>query len=540
MNLRTPVRRRTVISPTRRQLLLAAAGGLVAGCGGGDSAPPDPGLPLLPRPPVVPVDGPPWSGFGGNAQHSALGQVAAQHLVGFYWITAVDLAPDLSSGSLLTHYGSPVITRHNTVLVPVKIGSLGTFRVQARVGATGDLLWQLTSDYLVPPHRWIPSFNPVLTPGGQKAMPLIGGRVQVCDNADSPTTPGVTNIAFYGDLVYAAAPAAFNNAVFINTPLTCDAAGNLYFGFTVTALAPGGPASGGIARIGANGAASFVTAGAVTGDATLIKPQTNCAPALSNDGSTVYIVFNRALPVNGRSSGRLVALDAATLALKAQVALADPGTGGPAWVSDDATSSPLVGPDGDVYIGVLEDNAPSHNFRGWLLHFNSALTQAKTPGSFGWDNTPSIVPKAMVPQYTGTSSHLLLTKYNNYAGSGSGDGKNRLAILDPGNLTQADPIAPAVTVMKEVITILGPTPDAGPPGAVREWCVNTAAVDPFTNSVLVNSEDGNLYRWHLPSNTFTEHITLNPGVAQSYTPTAIGPDGRVYAINNAFIHSIGE
>jgi len=75
---------------------------------------------------------------------------------------------------------------------------------------------------------------------------------------------------------------------------------------------------------------------------------------------------------------------------------------------------------------------------------------------------------------------------------------------------------------------------------VREWCVNTAAVDPFTNSVLVNSEDGNLYRWHLPSNTFTEHITLNPGVAQSYTPTAIGPDGRVYAINNAFIHSIGE
>ena len=173
MNLRTPVRRRTVISPTRRQLLLAAAGGLVAGCGGGDSAPPDPGLPLLPRPPVVPVDGPPWSGFGGNAQHSALGQVAAQHLVGFYWITAVDLAPDLSSGSLLTHYGSPVITRHNTVLVPVKIGSLGTFRVQARVGATGDLLWQLTSDYLVPPHRWIPSFNPVLTPGGQMAMPLI-------------------------------------------------------------------------------------------------------------------------------------------------------------------------------------------------------------------------------------------------------------------------------------------------------------------------------------------------------------------------------
>ncbi len=37
----------------------------------------------------------------------------------------------------------------------------------------------------------------------------------------------------------------------------------------------------------------------------------------------------------------------------------------------------------------------------------------------------------MVPQYTGTSSYLLLTKYNNYAGAGTGDGGNRMAILDP-------------------------------------------------------------------------------------------------------------
>ncbi len=77
-------------------LLLAAAGGLVAGCGG-DPSPPDPGLPLLPRPPVVPVDGPAWSGFGGNAQHSALGQIATQQLRGFYWYTPVDLAPQYAA-----------------------------------------------------------------------------------------------------------------------------------------------------------------------------------------------------------------------------------------------------------------------------------------------------------------------------------------------------------------------------------------------------------------------------------------------------------
>ena len=171
----------------------------------------------------------------------------------------------------------------------------------------------------------------------------------------------------------------------------------------------------------------------------------------------------------------------------------------------------------------------------------TALTQARTPGSFGWDNTPSIVPKEMVPQYTGSSSYLLLTKYNNYAGAGTGDGKNRIAILDPNDQTQADPVTASVTVMKEVITQLGPTPDpSGPPGSVKEWCVNTAAVDPFTRSVLVNSEDGNVYRWDLPSNTFSERLAMNAGLAQSYTATAIGPDGRIYAINNAYLHSIGQ
>ena len=37
----------------------------------------------------------------------------------------------------------------------------------------------------------------------------------------------------------------------------------------------------------------------------------------------------------------------------------------------------------------------------------------------------------------------------------------------------------------------------------------------------------------------TQRLVLNPGVAQSYTPTAIGPDGRVYALNNATLHAIG-
>jgi hypothetical protein len=99
-----------------------------------------------------------------------------------------------------------------------------------------------------------------------------------------------------------------------------------------------------------------------------------------------------------------------------------------------------------------------------------------------------------------------------------------------------------VTVMKEVMSILGPTPDddfPGLPDAVREWCINTAVVDPLTDSILANSEDGKLYRWNLASNTFSEQIVLTPGIGEAYTPTLIGADGKVYAINNATLFAIG-
>jgi len=244
-------------------------------------------------------------------------------------------------------------------------------------------------------------------------------------------------------------------------------------------------------------------------------------------------------PVAGvRQSGALLALDSATLATRGQVPLRDPATGGLAWISDDGTSSPTVGPDGDVYFGVLEANPPAHNFRGWLLHFDATLNRVGTPGSFGWDDTASIVPASMVPGYSGNSTYLVATKYNNYGGVGTGDGKNRMAILDP-NQVQADTIS-GIAVMKEVLTVLGPTPDRDYPGGVKEWCVNTVAVDPLTRSVLVNSEDGVLYRWDLASNRLTEQIRLNSGLAESYTPTAIGPDGVVYAINNAVLFAVGR
>ena len=166
---------------------------------------------------------------------------------------------------------------------------------------------------------------------------------------------------------------------------------------------------------------------------------------------------------------------------------------------------------------------------------------SKTVGAFGWDDTPSIVPDVDGPGYPGPSTYLLMAKYNNYAGVG-GDGVNRLAILDP-NDAMTDPIS-GVSAMRPVLSIAGPRPtpssSRATPYAVREWCINTAVVDPATDSVLANSEDGKLYRWDLGTNTFTQVVTLTPGVGEAYTPTIIGPDGTVFAINNATLFAVGS
>ncbi len=100
-----------------------------------------------------------------------------------------------------------------------------------------------------------------------------------------------------------------------------------------------------------------------------------------------------------------------------------------------------------------------------------------------------------------------------------------------------------MTIMQVVESIIGPTPDPDfdqqYPGAVDEWCINTAAVDPATDSVLVNNEDGTLYRWNLATDTLTQQTSITNGLGEAYTPTAIGPDGTVYAINNATLFAVG-
>jgi len=480
----------------------------------------------------------PWTGLAHDSQHSANSSTASQNLNSIKWSTPVDLFPPYSpGGELFIHYGSPVITAANTVVVPVKTGLNDGFELVAVDGTSGALKWTIASDYVLPQHNWIPSYGIALTPRSRVFFPGRGGTVYYRDNPDTPGGGASGQLAFYGISTYLANQTNLNSTVFINTPITVDKYGDIFFGFVVSGPNAAGLQSG-VARIPLSGVGGSWVSGVAAsgGDAGITKVPHNCAPALSIDQRTLYVAVSNGDGLSFDATGYLTALDAVSLAPKTHVFLTDPKSGLAASLPDNGSASPTVGADGDVYYGVLENPFPNNNDRGWLLHFNSTLAASKTPGAFGWDDTPSTVPRAMVPSYAGSSSYLLLTKYNNYLGVGTGDGQNKLAILDP-NATEIDPITGA-TVMKEVLTVLGPTPH--PAGGVYEWCINSAVIDAATKSALVNSEDGHMYRWNLVSGTLTQAMTLSAGVGEAYTPTLIGVNGFVYAINHATLFAVGQ
>ena len=278
-----------------------------------------------------------------------------------------------------THYGSPVITPQNTVIVPVRDAD-GGFSMQAHRGSDGTLLWQLDSDWTLPPsYDWTLPFQIVLANSNSVAMAGAGGTVIVQTN---PNTAGgtVTRYAFYGINNYNANPDAYNSSVQIITPITSDGNGVLYFGFLAT-NAPGGLTSG-LARLDLKSPNTgiWTTAAAASGDPTMQKVAYNCGPALSLDLSRVYFSVNNVSGFADGAAGYLCSVDGRSLARVASVRLKDPGyPQNDALFFDDSTASPTVGPDGDVYYGVLENPFPYANDRGWMLHFSGDLENDEDP-----------------------------------------------------------------------------------------------------------------------------------------------------------------
>jgi hypothetical protein len=504
--------------------------------------------------------------FGANAQHTSLYAGPSQSLNQVVWKTPVDLMPQYTSGGeLLIHYGAPLVTAGNTVIVPVKTGATNGFRIDffngdtggaATVGGAGVPKFSLSTDYILPSHNWTPSYSPVLASDGAGGTRLYyagaGGTIYYINNPDSATAPTPTREVFYTTPSDYTANATsgnnYNSQIFVDTPITADSSGDIFFGFRFQGTHAGNtPTQSGYARITPGGTATYVLAGTAAGDATVVNDSHNLAPALSNDEKVLYVGVKGPA---ANSHPYLLGLDSTTLATKYKVALKDPrnSTTDSASIYDDSTATPLVAPDGTVFFGVLLQD-PWNGSRGAMLHFSADLATEYAPDAFGWDNTNAIVPASMVPQYHGTSTFLLFSKYNNYADGGgdNGDGVNKIAILDP-YATEVDPHASSngLLIMREVLTVAGPTPDPNnisvtTPHATREWCINTAAVDQATDSVITPSEDGNIYRWSLANDSLVQTINLGTGIGEAYVPTIINPNnGQILTINNATLFAIGR
>ena len=203
-----------------------------------------------------------WAGYGHDPQHTATSTVASQSLSSIHWQTPIDTTSGIASGMgpLFAHYGSPIVTAANTVIVPVKTSASGAFQVEAFRRVSGNpidtLIYTLASDYTVPSNNggWFPSYGPVLAIRNRVYYPGAGGGVYYRDSVDSPTGAS-GQLFFYGKALYTANPSGYNSAVQICTPITTDRYGTIYFGYEANG-APGELTSG-IAKITLTGVGSM-------------------------------------------------------------------------------------------------------------------------------------------------------------------------------------------------------------------------------------------------------------------------------------------
>ncbi|HLK13621.1 MAG TPA: hypothetical protein VKT78_02350 [Fimbriimonadaceae bacterium] len=508
--------------------------------------------------PIAPL-GQGWLCYGGNAQHSGVFTGVSQAASGIRWQASLDDDRNYYGGDVLIHYASPMVSPANTVVYGYRFtvsGAHDNWRVVGRSGATGSQSWQMDTDYsaaLIWPNDWTTVFPVTLfqLDGGQSpagvAAAAAAGSILVRPSADSSQST-VTRYVFYTSLDDFNSHRGAYAPVKINTPLTADGNGNIFFGYEVSGAVPPNLASlgsGGIARVNVTtGATAYASVQTLGIDPTLSRPAMNAAPALSVDGSTMYVALT-----GGKSM--LARLDASTFTVTAKVQLMDPSIGGAgAYLVNESSGSPMIGPDGHVFMGVFGNQwRESH---GWMLQFDANLSQTNGSGkrlpvgAFGWDDTATVVPAHAVPSYTGSSPYLILTKYNNYDDNGSdpgADGSNRVGVIDPGSDSKTKDRQSGIPVMNEVITVLGPTrtnDDPSHPDARHEWCINSAAIDVNGRAAIINSEDGKMYRWSFVTNTLSETMALQPPTGEAYTSTVIGPDGQLYAINNSILFALGS
>lgn len=239
---------------------------------------------------------------------------------------------------------------------------------------------------------------------------------------------------------------------------------------------------------------------------------------LLNDGCGILIpIASDTSTPNTCRPGTTVGVDPTTNA---------PGSG---QISDEASSSPTVLPDGSILYGAI---TRYNQLRGHSFKFD-ANGNFQGAFDFGWDSTPAVYP------HGGTYSIVIKDNYYDAPG---------LYCFFP-NTPLCQPLPPGPFFITQLDANLNvewqfqnTTIDSLDPNGY-EWCVNAPLVD--ANGVVYgNSEDGNVYS--LPqgnSGVFTipqDSLFLQQAIGAAYTPLSLGPDGKVYAQNDGHLFVIGN
>jgi len=253
-----------------------------------------------------------------------------------------------------------------------------------------------------------------------------------------------------------------------------------------------------------------------------------------HDGCGVSVADGGWLPANGTPGGcRAGALQGV-----------DPLTNqaGDGSVLDDASSTPVVAPDGTVLFGVWN----RYNYaQGHLMHFDAGGNYLGAFG-FGWDTTPAI--------YAHGAAWSAVTKNNHYGGIGSYCDDPTACPPDRAANNPASPEQYFVTQIDAGMNIEWSFQSTNTNSCTRnadgsltcvpdhpagfEWCVNSPAID-SNGVVYANSEDGNLFAIG-QGGAVIQDIFQQLALGAAYTPASIGGDGKIYSQNDGHLFVVGK
>ncbi len=550
----------------------------------------------------TPLFGQTWNQWGAGPRHTGqlavYGQSLREQMADIVYDPFVPQLRAESGGTLLVHYQTP-LSDGNEVFMEMKTGTYANFRswetqiwnIRKFEWVDGQLVtrWTAESDWDPVPYggsRFEPVFHAAIA-NGFVYMPASCGTILEVDRATGAIRRRLGQFSQFLDA-----------SLFVTSPITVADDGTIYF--NTLKLPTSNPWVGDhqgawLVKIKPDGTASRVSyqtlvpngpgpndqcAGEFSStqlpwppSPTAVVPTVICgsqraglnlAPAVGPDG-TIYTASrthrnsrwgwivavnpdltpkwatslrnrfndgcNMLLPPNGEPggcrTGAMTGVDPSDN---------QPGSGA---INDNSTASPIVAPDGSIYLGTY---SRYNHSQGHVTRFSSA-GEFLSAYPFGWDVTPALW------EHDGTFS--LVTKENRYAEVGTycGDPTWCPEVRVPGDdegyyITQLSTQLTPEWKFKGTNTLSCERQPDGSMSCVDdhpegfEWCVNALAID-ARGVVYVNSEDGHVYAIN-QGGTLRERLFLQLALGAAYTPLSLGADGRIYTQNAGHLFAVGS